>query len=101
MQLSQADAGKVSCSFTSHPIGYDYRARFGRCLIVKRISGGTLYFANSDEGFAIIADESFLAARLGADEMPEPVSIYLFATETARMTHALRRGWWMEQTRVH
>lgn len=100
MQLSQALEGRGTCTFSSHPIGYDYRARFGRCLILKRIYGGTLFFANNDEGFAIIADESFLAARLAARDMPEPISIYLFATEQDRMTHALRRGWWMEQMAV-
>jgi len=93
MQLSQAHEGKVSCICTAYRIGYDFRARFGRCQVVKRIAGGTLFFASNHEGFAIIADESPLAARLGAKEMPQPVSVYLFATEHGRTAHALRRGW--------
>jgi hypothetical protein len=97
MQLSHADETRASCICTSHRLGYDYRARFGGCQILKRISGGTLYFASNHEGFAIIADESPLAARLGAKEMPEPISVYLFPTEQARMAHALRRGWWTER----
>ena len=94
MQNSQADAGEVQFTCTSHPIGYDYCGRFGDCEILKWFAGGTLFLARNYEEFAIIADESTLARRLGAKEMPEPISVYLFPSDYARMTYALRRGWW-------
>ena len=90
----QADAGEVSFTCTSHPIGYDFRARFGECQILRWFEGGALYLARNHEGFAIIADESTMASLLGTDEVPQPISIYLFPTDYARMTYALRRGWW-------
>ena len=94
MSYSQADAGKVPFVCTSHKIGYDYRSRFGQCTVLKWIPGGTVYLAENHEGFAIIADESPLAKTLGPTEMPEPISIYRFETDYARMTYALRLGWW-------
>jgi hypothetical protein len=100
MQNSQADAGEVPFTCTSHRIGFDFRARFGQCEILKWFEGGALYLARNADGYAIIADESALASRLGAHEMPEPISIYLFRTDYARMTYALRRGWWSGQRRA-
>jgi len=93
MKNSQADAGEVPFTCTSHRIGYDYRGRFGDCEVLKWFAGGTLFLAQNHEGFVIIADESTLARRLGAVEMPEPISVYIFPTDYARMTYALRRGW--------
>lgn len=94
MLTSQADAGEVPFTCTSHRIGYDYRFRFGPCAVLRWFAGGTLFLAQNHEGYAIIADESTLARRLGASEMPEPISVYVFSTDYARMTYALRRGWW-------
>lgn len=94
MQTSQADAGEVPFSCTSHPLGYDYRSRFGSCEVLRWFAGGTLFLARNHEGFVIIADESTLANRLGIAEMPEPISVYLFRSDYERMTYALRRGWW-------
>jgi hypothetical protein len=99
MSNRQADAGEVTFVCTCHPLGYDYRARFGDCRVLRWFSGGALYLAQNHEGYAIISDESPLASRLGRGEMPEPVSIYLFATDYARMTYALRRGWWAGRLR--
>ncbi len=98
MQNTQADAGEVQFRCTSHPIGFDYCSRFGGCEVLKWFEGGTLFLAENHEGYAIIADESTLARLLGAKEMPEPISVYLFPTNYERMTYALRRGWWSGHT---
>lgn len=95
----QADAGAGTFQCTSHPMGYDFRARFGECEILRWYAGGALYLARNHEGYALIADESALAASLGSHEVPQPISVYLFPDDYARMTYALRRGWWSGQRR--
>jgi hypothetical protein len=97
MLISHADEGKVPFLCTSHRIGYDFRSRFDSCTVLRWIPGGTVFLAEGAEGYAIVADESLLAKRLGEREMPEPISIYVFENDFERMNYALRLGWWTGQ----